>query len=146
MKKLGKALILLLLVAAMGYVALGGMLFMLNTGAVHFTALLVAIFVSLIILFVYLNESGNGKKTAIWISILLAIGLAFAAPQLYKDSFAKVDDAEVDLYAYEPFQDNEKVAELEGPATFQIEGDLPILDGATALYPLFAAFAQSHLS
>ena len=143
MQKLGKALILLLIIAAMGFIGFGGILFMLNTGAVHFTALLAALFVSLIILFVYLNENGNGRKTAVWISILLAIGLAFAAPQLYKDSFAKVDDAEVDLFAYEPFKDNEKVAKLEQPAAFKIEGDLPIMDGATALYPLFAAFAQA---
>lgn len=143
MKQLGKVVVLLLIIAAMGYVVFGGLLFMLNTGAVHFTALLIAIFVSLIILFIYVITEGNGKRTAIWISIILVIGLGFAVPQLYKDSFAKVDDAEVDLFEYEPFQNNEKVAALEEPASFQIEGELPILDGATALYPLFAAFAQA---
>lgn len=36
-----------------------------------------------------------------------------------------------------------KMARLDSKASFAIEGELPILDGATALYPLFAAFAEA---
>ncbi|HSP21507.1 MAG TPA: substrate-binding domain-containing protein [Planococcus sp. (in: firmicutes)] len=102
-----------------------------------------AIIISLIILFVFITENRSGKKTVIWISLVLAGGAAFAVPYYYKESFEKVNDSEVDLFAYEPFKESEKLARLEGKASFQIEGEVPILDGATALYPLFAAFAEA---
>lgn len=138
-----KTIITLLIVAGMLIVFFGGGLYMLNTGSTHLLAFFGAVIVSLIILLIYILERGNGKKTAIWISLCLIVGLGFAAPYYYKESFAKVDDSEVDLFAYEPFKESEKLATLDKDASFQVEGELPILDGATALYPLFAAFAEA---
>ena len=143
MKAFVKTIITLLIAAGIVTVFLGGLLYMLNTGTSHLLVFFGALIISLIILLVYIWGDGNGKKTAIWISLCLLAGLGFAAPYYYKESFAKVDDAEVDLYAYEPFKESEKLATLDKEASFEIEGELPILDGATALYPLFAAFAEA---
>lgn len=120
-----------------------GGLHILNTGAVHLLNFFGAIIISLLILLAFLIGGGNGKKTAVWISLVLMGGAALTIPYYYKESFEKVNDAEVDLYAYEPFKENEKLANLEQQASFQIKGEVPILDGATALYPLFAAFAEA---
>ncbi|MBP1994470.1 PstS family phosphate ABC transporter substrate-binding protein [Paenibacillus eucommiae] len=61
----------------------------------------------------------------------------------YNDSFAVVDDQAVELYAYQPFNPNTRAARLEEPASLSIPDNLPRLDGATALYPLYAAFVQA---
>ena len=50
---------------------------------------------------------------------------------------------EVDLVAYEPFRENTLAVSLPEEATLKFTTDLPRLDGATALYPLYAAFARA---
>lgn len=63
--------------------------------------------------------------------------------QSYVNSLAEVREPEVDLYQYAPFEANTKVASLEHKASYQLTEQLPRLDGATALYPLYSAFAQA---
>lgn len=138
-----KVIAVFLIIAGMIFVFFGGALHILNTGNTHLMGLFGAIILSLIILLVFIVGNGNGKKTIVWISLVLAGGAAFAVPHYYKESFEKVSDSEVDLFAYEPFKESEKLARLDGEASFRIEGELPILDGATALYPLFSAFAEA---
>lgn len=50
---------------------------------------------------------------------------------------------DVDLTLYEPFAVGSQVATLDEQATLTLTEDLPIMDGATALYPFYAAFAQA---
>lgn len=50
---------------------------------------------------------------------------------------------EVDIRQYEPFTPEAKLALLKEPASLKLSEKLPILDGATALYPVYAAFAQA---
>lgn len=50
---------------------------------------------------------------------------------------------EIDLKAYEPFRENTLAKELDKPASLSLGDHLPRLDGATALYPLYAAFARA---
>lgn len=81
----------------------------------------------------------------------LAYGLLIAALltvagnegiKLYHNSFGKIG-SEVRLTAYMPFSPNSKVALLGESAAFRAKAPLPQLDGATALYPLYASFAQA---
>lgn len=55
----------------------------------------------------------------------------------------EIKNAEVDLATYEPFTSSEKLAQLDEPSTLKIEKQLPKLDGATALYPVYSAFTQA---
>jgi phosphate transport system substrate-binding protein len=48
-----------------------------------------------------------------------------------------------DLTVYAPFTENSKVATLSTKPTIHIDEDLPVLDGATALYPVYSAFANA---
>lgn len=50
---------------------------------------------------------------------------------------------EPDLSIYAPFAPDNKLASLDAPAIPKIDYDLPQLDGAVALYPVYAAFAQA---
>lgn len=53
---------------------------------------------------------------------------------------------EVDLSEYQPFTINSKAADLKSPSTLKLEEDLPVMDGATALYPVYSAFARAVYS
>lgn len=53
---------------------------------------------------------------------------------------------EVDLHNYRPFGENayrNRLAKLDTQANFKINGIIPRIDGATGLYPLYAAIAQA---
>ena len=63
--------------------------------------------------------------------------------QAYIRSIPVIHEQEVDLSVYTPFGDSSKVAKLDQPATLRLEDDLPVMDGATALYPVYAAFAEA---
>ena len=47
------------------------------------------------------------------------------------------------FWQYEPFGENSKAAHLDGKSNLKLSENLPKLDGATALYPLYAAFVQA---
>ena len=48
-----------------------------------------------------------------------------------------------DLSVYAPFKENTQAAKLSSAASTTISDQLPTLDGATALYPVYAAFANA---
>ena len=50
---------------------------------------------------------------------------------------------ELELWRFIPFSQGNLLATLPGNASIQITGTLPRLDGATALYPVYAAFVQA---
>lgn len=45
--------------------------------------------------------------------------------------------------AYVPFDDSADLARLDHPASLSLDSDLPVLDGAAALLPVYAAFANA---
>ena len=48
-----------------------------------------------------------------------------------------------DLTVYAPFSENSKTAKLGQESTLTLTGNLPVLDGALALYPVYAALAEA---
>lgn len=52
-------------------------------------------------------------------------------------------EAAPDLTEYAPFAPGSKAVRLDEKPTLQLADHLPVLDGATALYPVYAAFAQA---
>ncbi len=55
----------------------------------------------------------------------------------------RIEERGVELLDYKPFQQDSNLAKLDAPASFKIGSDVPRLDGATALYPLYAAFVEA---
>lgn len=110
--------------------------------------LVIALYVFLVVLFSFktfgLMKRTPGKKVFYGVAAAIAVvGLSFAISGLYKQSLDTVGDAEVDLQQYMPFEEGTKAVKLDKPATLKLESELPIIDGATALYPMYAAFAQA---
>ena len=56
---------------------------------------------------------------------------------------ATPDGSSPDLALYAPFTDDTLAAKLPGEASLALFDDLPKLDGATALYPVYAAFVNA---
>ena len=54
-----------------------------------------------------------------------------------------VIDETFDLSSYTPFSDNNNLATLPNESNFKLNDHLPIIDGATAFYPLYASFVQA---
>jgi phosphate transport system substrate-binding protein len=52
-------------------------------------------------------------------------------------------EAKPDLSAYAPFSEGAKTAKLDEESTLALNAHLPRLDGATALYPVYAALAEA---
>jgi phosphate transport system substrate-binding protein len=58
-------------------------------------------------------------------------------------NYPRISENDFDISEYKPFIENSKVAKLDTVSTFRLKNNLPVLDGATALYPLYSSFAQA---
>ncbi|MDZ7813555.1 MAG: substrate-binding domain-containing protein [Ideonella sp.] len=59
-------------------------------------------------------------------------------------TYLRISAAEPQMHTYRPRPDNPRLARLSGPASLQWGAEqLPRMDGATALYPLYAAFTAA---
>ncbi|MCL2028828.1 MAG: substrate-binding domain-containing protein [Deltaproteobacteria bacterium] len=52
-------------------------------------------------------------------------------------------EARPDLTGYAPFSENSKTAKLDEESLLTLNANFPVLDGAMALYPVYAAFAEA---
>ncbi len=77
---------------------------------------------------------------------LLGLFIVFGGAVGYHKYLAQIpelSDRGVNLYEYQPFQAENKLARLKHGASFRISGEVAKLDGATGLYPLYAAFVEA---
>lgn len=89
---------------------------------------------------------GKRAKRYLGVGVLaVTLGCAvFIGAGVWRDSLATVDDRNLLLRDYEPFSEDNKLVALDGPASLHLESPYDLrLDGATALYPVYAAFAQA---
>lgn len=81
-------------------------------------------------------------KISLGVFVLTAIG--YHIHRAY-DRHLIVSEQDVNVDDYRPFADHSKVVTLDKPSTYTLSAkdQLPILDGATALYPLYSAFVRA---
>lgn len=122
-------------------------IFTLLSGEIYYIGLIVVVACILYLLFVFLMSHffKTKKRKRVFISIsIIAIIIASIQP-IYRayDSSKIIGNMEVDIYQYIPFSENGRIATLEEESSFKVTDDLPKIDGATALYPLYSAFVQA---
>ncbi|MED4016953.1 PstS family phosphate ABC transporter substrate-binding protein [Sutcliffiella cohnii] len=145
MKFIG-ALILSFIIGFVGFIVM--FITLLSSGKTIHGLFVIAIFLGLII-FANLLIYGQFKKRWTKISFISYIGvllLLFAINMghgYYVNSLKIMSTQDVNLEDYEPFKNNNKLAVLDEGASFQLTDNLPKLDGSTALYPIYASFAQA---
>jgi phosphate transport system substrate-binding protein len=97
------------------------------------------------ILAIYGKLKNKGRKICamVFLSISIVSLSAHEGYHAYISSLEVVSTQDVDLTEYMPFAEHTKSVKLKEKSTFNIKENLPTVDGATALYPVYAAFAQA---
>ena len=75
------------------------------------------------------------------ILVLLSVNLLFSQKNGEGEAAKVIQD--VNLYDYIPFREHSKLAVLNRESSLKLTDNLPLLDGATAFYPVYAAFVQA---
>lgn len=120
------------------YGALYGMLMIMVPIAGSFPGTLLLIpGVLMLLIFVHTKKLRRKRFILSACAVILASGIFFGRA-IYIDSIPKV----AEFYGgYSPYR--EDVATLDEPSTFTLTDRMPKLDGATALYPVYAAFYRA---
>ncbi|MDR2026214.1 MAG: substrate-binding domain-containing protein [Prevotellaceae bacterium] len=84
-----------------------------------------------------------GQTVMIVLLLLTASCAAHKTGNTYDRNILRIRENTVDLNLYAPYAKNTRAVVPDTLSTLKIETDLPVLDGATALYPLYSAFAQA---
>lgn len=96
----------------------------------------------------FIKHTKTNVPILIAVAVLLVLSIVLFPNALRGNwwLFPKVsneEEAAPDLTAYEPFSKNSITAKLDTKSTLQLSKDMPVIDGATALYPVYAAFAET---
>ena len=88
------------------------------------------------------------KATRIsWLLMLLGAAVSIGYPvgvEMYRDYLRSISvPAELNEWEYRPGQSENRLAKLSAPAALALQPPYPKMDGSTALYPIYAAFAQA---
>lgn len=139
----------ILTIIILGFIGLVAIIFASLIGTAEFYMYLIPILTIGAIIMIILVIYGKWKNKIFKNSILIFISLcivsvvSYEGYQAYIRSLEVVSTQDVDLSEYRPFVEGTKAVSLDVPSTFKIEEDIPLLDGATALYPVYSAFAQA---
>ena len=102
-----------------------------------------------VIVCIFFIGLGHWKKRAVKVGALIFFALCAAliigheGYQKYLKSLEVVSNQDVDLSEYRPFSKDTKAVSLEEEPAYKIKDNLPTLDGATALYPVYSSFVQA---
>ncbi len=146
LEKILMCIILLFFLGLMGFVA---MIFSLFSEDTKFYTLFVIVATSVLAIFIIWRifipvraRIFNRSLIAFFSLAALTVG-GYEIKEAYVNSIPTVSEQDFVLDEYQPYRENTKAAKLDESSTLKLEGDLPKMDGATALYPLYAAFAQA---
>lgn len=148
--KTGKLLIsfaVLALAATFGFLAAAPIAFSSADADFYIAALAIFLVLSVGLIF-YLLWSDKRRRAAI-AAVVCGIALCAAATggvYLYRTYIENIPTLEEDgdlLARYAPYAENSETAELDEESELKLSSDIPRIDGATALYPIYAAFAKA---
>jgi len=93
---------------------------------------------------ILLGQRG-GRGIKIGYLFLCVAAAAYVGHGIWRDQIPTMDDRLQMLWQYQPYAPDTKAVQLEEVPTLKLEDSyfLPSMDGATALYPVYAAFAQA---
>lgn len=124
-----------------------GLVFIVLMGGINYIALLITggivVYVLFVLNLIYFFQT---KKRKMIFGSIAGTAILISAIVPIKDAYTHLIptvNAEVDIGKYEPFSEFGSVATLKEKASLQLSDDLPKMDGATALYPLYAAFVEA---
>lgn len=107
--------------------------------------LLLIFYISSIRFLILWNRKASRKKyTLLGLSLIcVVIAVIVVEYSSYVLNTPSLRETEVNVYTYQPFSNRHILAELDEESNFIIINNQPVLDGATALYPVYAAFVNA---
>lgn len=96
-------------------------------------------------LFTYLKNKRKliGKVMALYVLTICLVCGGFGLYDYIDYKIPVVGDGSLILADYIPFDEDSKLVKLEEEASLKLEDNLPKVDGATALFPVYSAFVQA---
>ena len=142
LKTLVKIIFTICLTLTIFYMALAFMLQ--RTGYARFGVLFYAILDVCIIALIW---SKNRKKVVKVFACILIIDvicyLGLALKDRHDKSLIVKTDVNIKTSEYLPFDENSKIVRLDHKASLQLKDNLPIVDGAAAVFPVYSAFVNA---
>ena len=83
------------------------------------------------------------KYWGIAVGVLTAVILINLVINAYDDSITINTSPNINVQEYLPFAEDSKIVKLDHPANLQLTEDLPVLDGAAAVFPVYSAFVNA---
>ena len=110
----------------------------------------IALYLALVALALLLSNGCGRKKWFKWVvaglaAVVVGFGVNFGV-DAHNQSIPTVDDRSLQISRYHPFNEGTKAVTLEDESTLQLtfeEASSLRIDGATALYPVYASFARN---
>jgi len=144
-----KIILYILLIAVVLFIGFCAIIIVAFGGIGDFYIPVIIISAILLLLFTFLHlfhfvSSKNMKRVwLIFLSLLIVSCAIDESKNTYARNILRVSEGNVNLDLYAPYVKNTRAAVLDSLSTLRLKTDLPLLDGATALYPVYSAFAQA---
>ena len=144
-----KILLCIVLALIIGFVGFLATIFTAFAGGDKYYVSLVIVITCAAIVFVTMGVIGTMRPKRLLTALLIFVGICsvvtvgYSINKRYQSSLPTINEQGVNLREYMPFVENTKAVALDEEASLKLEENLPILDGATALYPLYSAFVQA---
>lgn len=115
-----------------------------DTGiAAVFSYIAMLIFPSLMLPLIWLRK--RKRYVLIWLAVIalyaLALGINFAIIK-YDESITVDISPSINIQEYLPFEEDSRIVKLDSK-TLKLSGELPRIDGAAALFPVYSAFVNA---
>lgn len=85
------------------------------------------------------------KAFLIWLVAVIVYSISVAIPYVhkaYEDSLVINTDVNIDVSEYLPFKKDSKIVKVDN-ASLKLTDNLPIIDGAAAVFPVYSAFVHA---
>ena len=143
---LGIKIILTLAAVFLSYYAVIISVLIINLSGVNFVLSVIGAALIPVLVFLLIwckNRKKVFKYWAVFAAVaVLAIGIDFGID--WYDRKITIDTTpNIAINEYLPFEKNSKIVVLDEEASIKIEGDLPVLDGAAAVFPVYSAFVNA---
>ena len=108
---------------------------------------LIIIISGLLVTLIWIRYS-KSMIPSISVLVVFAIGLSVFFPfaltgNIWLTKPVKNVGKDGDITIYAPFKEDTKAVRLEEESTLKLTSDMPVMDGALALYPLYSSFGQT---
>lgn len=91
----------------------------------------------------FLKKRGAYIPICICAALTVLSAMSFWGYKFYINNMPTISESNEILEVYAPYTEDTKVATLDEESTLKLSSDIPKMDGATALYPVYSAFAKA---